>query len=204
LPSVKLPAELQPGNRAPAPGDLELVQAFANTFWDLERSRPEQLRRPAALAAWLRRRGLLGRGVRLDEADLQRALDVREGIRALLFANSGLDPEEDAIARLNAGLRGASVATRLDATARPEFVASNQELGGALGVIASSIAVAQLEGRFVRLKACPGPDCGWAFYDHSRNLAGTWCSMSVCGARVKARHYRQRRRRAHRASARAT
>jgi predicted RNA-binding Zn ribbon-like protein len=183
----------------PAPGDLRLVQAFANTFWDLERGRPEQLRSPRALAAWLRRRGLLGPGVRLDEADLRRALDVREGIRALLFANSGVDPDREAITRLNERLRGASVITRLDANARPEFVAPNGGLAGALALIASTVAVAQLEGRFGRLKACPGPECGWAFYDHSRNLAGTWCSMSICGARVKARHYRQRRRRAHRA-----
>ena len=192
-------AELQPGDRAPAPGDLALVQAFANTFWDLERGRPEQLRSPAALAAWLRRRGVLGRRERLDESGLRRALDAREGIRALLFANSGADPNGGAIARLNDALDGACVVTRLSAAARPQFVATSQGLDGALALIASSVALAQLEGRFVRLKACPGPDCGWAFYDHSRNLAGTWCSMSICGARVKARHYRQRRRRAHRA-----
>lgn len=196
LASVRALAELQPGDRAPAPGELELVQAFANTFWDLERGRPEQLRSPSALTAWLRRRGLLAAGVRLDEADLRRTMEVREGIRTLLFANSGADPDRDAITRLNAGLEGACVVTRLDATARPQFVAPNERLEGALALIASSVAVAQLEGRFGRLKACPGPDCGWAFYDHSRNLAGTWCSMSICGARVKARHYRQRRRRA--------
>lgn len=196
---VKPLAELQPGDRTPAPGELELVQAFANTFWDLERGRPEQLRSPSALAAWLRRRGLLGADVRLDEADLRRALEVREGIRALLFANSGVGPDRDAITRLNAGLRGACVIAQLDAAARPQFVAPNERLDGALALIASSVAVAQLEGRFGRLKACPGPDCGWAFYDHSRNLAGTWCSMSICGARVKARHYRQRRRRTDRA-----
>ncbi len=193
--SAELPFELQPGNRTPAPGDLGLVQAFANTFWDLEGGRPERLRSPSTLAAWLRGRGLLGSGVRLDETDLRRALEVREGLRTLLFANSGADPDQDAIARLNAGLRGASVTARLHAAAKPEFVAPNNGLDGALGLIAARIAVAQLEGRFGRLKACPGPDCGWAFYDHSRNLAGTWCSMSICGARVKARYYRQRRRR---------
>src|SRR5881227_1079653 len=105
--SVKLPAELQPGDRTPAPEDLELVQAFANTFWDLERGRPEQFRSPAALAAWLRRRGLLGPGVRLDNADLRRTLNVREGIRVLLFANSGLEPDCDAVERLNRALQGA-------------------------------------------------------------------------------------------------
>lgn len=192
---MELPVELQPGNRTPAPGALGLVQAFANTFWDLERGRPEQLRSPWTLAAWLRARGLIGSGIRLHETDLRRSLDVREGLRTLLFANSGADPDRDAIDRLNAALHGASVTARIHAAAKPEFVAADQGLDGALGLIASSVAVAQLEGRFGRLKACPGPDCGWAFYDHSRNLAGTWCSMSICGARVKARHYRLRKRR---------
>lgn len=196
--SGRLSAERQPGDRAPAPGDLELVQAFANTFWDLERRRPEQLRSPTALAAWLRRRGLLGSGVQLDESDLRRAMEVRAGIRALLFANSGVKPDGAVIGRLNRVLRGASVSMRLDPGGRPEFVPPDHGLDGALAVIAARVAAAQLEGLFSRLKACPGPDCGWAFYDHSRNLSGTWCSMTVCGSRVKARQYRQRRRRAHR------
>jgi predicted RNA-binding Zn ribbon-like protein len=192
--SVEPLSELQPGDRAPAPGSLGLVQAFANTFWDLERGRPEQLRSPSVLAAWLRRRGLLGPGVRLAENDLRRALDVREGIRALLFANSGVVPDRAAIARLNAGLNSASVVTRLDTGAPPEFVAQGHGLDGALGLIAASIATAQLEGRFGRLKACPGPECGWAFYDHSRNQVSSWCAMSVCGSRAKVRAYRKRRR----------
>jgi predicted RNA-binding Zn ribbon-like protein len=55
-------------------------------------------------------------------------------------------------------------------------------------------AAAMLDGSFSRLKICPGPDCDWAFYDHSRNQSGRWCSMAVCGGRVKARaHYHRRR-----------
>jgi predicted RNA-binding Zn ribbon-like protein len=173
------------------------VQAFANTFWDLERRRPEKLRTPDALARWLRRRHLLAPGVRLDEADLRRAIDVREGIRTLLFANNGARPDRRAIERLNRALRAGCVFLRLDAHARPEFEAARDGLESALGLIASSVALAQLEGRFARLKACPGPDCGWAFYDHSRNLAGTWCSMSICGSRMKAQQYRRRQRGAH-------
>lgn len=196
--SVKHPTEVQPGDRTPAPGDLGLVQAFANTFWDLARHRPELLRTPGALAAWLRRRGLLESGIQLDPGDLRRALDVREGIRALLFANSGAQPDREAIDRLNQGLTRAWVAPHLDAGEHPEFVAPHRDLDGALALIASIVAVAQLEGRFARLKACPGPECGWAFYDRTRNLAGTWCSMSICGSRVKARQYRRRRRQAHR------
>jgi len=50
------------------------------------------------------------------------------------------------------------------------------------------------DGRWERLKICPGRDCGWAFYDHSRNGSGRWCSMTICGGREKARtHYRRNR-----------
>lgn len=187
------PEEAQPADRVPAPGELRLVQAFANTFWDLERHRPEKLETPRALASWLRHRALIDPGTRLNDDDLRRAIEVREGIRALLFANNGSLPDHDALGRLNVALQGACVCVRLNADARPRFSAPRGDLDGALGLIAANVALAQLEGGFARLKACPGPDCGWAFYDHSRNQAGTWCSMSICGSRVKARQYRRRR-----------
>src|SRR5262249_56129946 len=102
--------------------------------------------------------------------------------------------EADGGGRMDEGGAGGWV-VGLEGEGRPEFVAPRGDLDGALALIAAAVAVAQLEGRFTHLKACPGPECGWAFYDHSRNQTGAWCSMSVCGARVKAREYRARRRR---------
>src|SRR5262245_19896645 len=93
-------------DRAPAPGRLALVQAFENTV-DLERGE-EELLSPEALAGWLARRGLLGPGERLSQADLERALAAREAVRALLLANGGapVDPEAaDALDRLGAAAR---------------------------------------------------------------------------------------------------
>lgn len=171
------------------------MQAFANSFWDLGRRRPELFRTPARLSTWLRARGLLQRGVVLTETDRQRALDAREGIRALLFANHGCDHDPLSVQRLNEVLRGGGVSPQFDAERGPSFAASADELQGALALIGAIVAVAQLEGRFTRLKACPGPDCGWAYYDNSRNQASEWCSMSICGSRVKARRYRTRKRR---------
>ncbi|MGH2778535.1 MAG: CGNR zinc finger domain-containing protein, partial [Actinomycetota bacterium] len=31
-----------------------------------------------------------------------------------------------------------------------------------------------------------------AFYDHSKNRSGKWCTMRVCGNRAKTRAYRER------------
>jgi predicted RNA-binding Zn ribbon-like protein len=47
-----------------------------------------------------------------------------------------------------------------------------------------------LDGSWSRLKACR--QCGWAFYDYSRNRSGSWCSMQLCGNRTKTRAYRRR------------
>ena len=39
----------------------------------------------------------------------------------------------------------------------------------ALSVLLASAAEAMIDGSWERLKACPGRDCGWVFYDQSRN-----------------------------------
>jgi predicted RNA-binding Zn ribbon-like protein len=44
------------------------------------------------------------------------------------------------------------------------------------------------------MKVCAADDCEWAFYDHTKNRSGAWCSMESCGNRAKGRAYRERRR----------
>jgi predicted RNA-binding Zn ribbon-like protein len=194
-PSNPRSVERQPGDRAPAPGDLGLIQSFVNTSWDLDHDGEEELRSPRELAAWLSERRLLGSGTKLTTADLKRALDVREGLRALLFVNNGATLDEVAIERLNRALGHTALAVRFDADAGPELTSRGRDLDAALGSLASIVAVAQIDGSWSRLKACRGVHCGWAFYDHSRNQSGHWCSMSICGSRSKAREYRRRQRR---------
>jgi predicted RNA-binding Zn ribbon-like protein len=194
VPWVKRPVTRQPGDRAPAPGDLALVQAFVNTFWDIDRDGAERLIDGSALAAWFGGYGLLEPGTSLGEADLRRALDVRGGLRALLFANNGAAVDAAAIERLNRALRGPGVFVQLGPSAPPGFSAPRRDLDGAVASIATIVALAQIDGTWHRLKACRGDHCGWAFYDHSRNQSGTWCAMSLCGARAKARDYRRRKR----------
>jgi predicted RNA-binding Zn ribbon-like protein len=52
---------------------------------------------------------------------------------------------------------------------------------------------AQEEGTWSRLKVCANPECGWAYYDRSRNQQGSWCDMATCGNRLKNRQLRARR-----------
>ena len=41
-----------------------------------------------------------------------------------------------------------------------------------------------LHGKHDRIRECP--NCGWLFYDSSKNGSRRWCSMATCGSNVKA------------------
>jgi predicted RNA-binding Zn ribbon-like protein len=186
---------LQPGGRTPAPGDLAIVQAFVNSHYDLEVNHgAELLDSPDALGRWLRRHGLLRRGVAPDESDLVRMIELREALRELAGANCDGGPPESALAVLGRLAAGAPVELRFDADGPHFALAADGAVAGSTGLLLAVTARAMIDGSWARLKVCPGEDCGWAFYDHSRNQTGRWCSMSVCGGRAKARsHYRRRR-----------
>jgi predicted RNA-binding Zn ribbon-like protein len=173
-----------------APGRLRLVQEFVNTI-DLEGG-SDQLDSAEALQAWLLQRNLLGAGVPLGEADLRRAVEVREGLRALLQANSGHDLAPSAVESLNAAGRNARLVVRFDgegwARLEPDAAGVESALGRLLGIVVESMN----DNTWARLKACARDECRWAFYDHSKNRSGRWCVMQVCGNKEKARTYRQR------------
>jgi predicted RNA-binding Zn ribbon-like protein len=45
-----------------------------------------------------------------------------------------------------------------------------------------------------RIRECAADDCGWLFYDTSRNQSRRWCSMQSCGNRAKVQQFRERKR----------
>jgi predicted RNA-binding Zn ribbon-like protein len=185
---------VEPGDRAPAPGPLRLVQLFVNTN-DLEGG-PELLPDAAALRAWMTERGLLGPDEPVSDDDHARAIELREAIRELVSAHSGLPHDERAGAVVNEAGRRAGLRPVL-ADPVTVFEPGAGGVDGALGQIVAAIHAAIAEGTWERLKACERDVCRWAFYDHSKNRSGHWCSMAVCGQREKNRRaYRRRRARA--------
>lgn len=176
----------QPGDRPPAPGELALVQAFINTHYDLVHEHgAELLSSPDAMGSWLSDRGLLEADTAVSPADLSRVLAVREALREL--ARGGRDPRALAPLRATVELSIAPGGPRLEPAGR-------NGVDGAIAALLGIVARELLSGRWSRLKVCPGHDCGWAFYDGSRNRTGRWCSMSICGGRAKAKaHYRRQR-----------
>jgi predicted RNA-binding Zn ribbon-like protein len=186
---------VQPGGRLAAPGHLGLLQAFINTYHDLAGEDGGDLFSTAdRLQAWLLEHGLLTRRDHIRPADLDRALAVREGLRGLIVARASASHARGIHQLINPVIAGATLTLRFTHEG-PELVpAGSNPLDRALGDLLGRVVPAMIDGTWLRLKVCPGRDCGWAFYDHSRNNSGRWCSMKVCGGREKARvHYRRHR-----------
>ena len=175
-----------------APGDLAVVRAFVNTL-DIDHG-TEELGDPAALVAWLAAHGLLEEGADATAADLRRATWLREALRELLLSNNdGRPVPADAARVLDDVAARARLRLRVDADGSARLEAEGKGVDGALGRLLVIVYRSMETDTWSRLKACRDDTCKWAFYDHSKNRSGHWCSMEVCGSRHKARQYRERR-----------
>ena len=178
--------------RQEAPGDLERVRAFVNTR-DLEAG-TEELASPEELAAWLRAHGLADDALRPSAGDLRRALEVREALRAAMLSHTdGAAPPAAAAQTLDKAAVRARLALRFEGDGGAAIRPASAGVDGALGRLLALVHAAIADGSWNRLKACRDENCEWAFYDHTKNHSGIWCTMDVCGNRAKARTYRERR-----------
>ena len=182
---------MQPGGRVPAPGILEPVQAFANSK-DLL-TKQEVLTSAEMLRAWLVTRHLIAKDETISEDDFQHALAFREALRSLIHANNGSEIDGGGLEVLNQAARRAHLSIRFSHDGRAELEPDAPGLDGALGRILASVSRAMTDGTWARLKACRNEECQWVYYDTSKNRSGTWCTMAMCGNRLKAHTYRQRR-----------
>jgi predicted RNA-binding Zn ribbon-like protein len=148
---------------------------------------------PRSLTDWLSARQLLGPVVVAGQEDVDHALALREALRAALLANHDqLPPPAAAVAELNAAARRAS----MELVFQPLGTWLAQPTAGgvdaAIGSIVSAVAEAMPGDEWRRLKICANDRCQWAFYDRSRSRGRRWCSMDVCGNRVKQQTWRNR------------
>ncbi len=182
-----------PGEGKPAPMPLLLVQGFLNTE-DVE-SDTDLLRDAASAREWFVEAGLLGSSSPLRPAELTFARRLRESLRAMLARDDHDAPTQAQLEPVRQLVRTRH--PRLDVDERGVLVLGNpgqERLADGLFELLLIVRAAQEDGSWTRLKACTNEECGWVFYDRSRNRQGSWCDMAVCGNRLKNRRLRARRR----------
>lgn len=187
--------QIEPGGRPKAPGRLALLQRFINSYnhdfpreWD-------RLGTPEKARAWLQHKRLVGPDARISAADAARLRELREAIRALTIANEAGRPDAASAGIVRRASRTARLRVTVDDAGRTVLDPDRPTVDGAVAALLGILHEAQLTGQWRRLKGCR--QCGYAFFDRSKNRSAAWCAMSICGNRTKNRTYRRRRARTH-------
>lgn len=172
-----------PNDRLKGYGDLVLWSQLAGTVTaaEAQRLRQEAERRPAdAVVA------------------LKKAITLRDAIHGL-FSAVAADHNSAAehLANLNVVLVEMLAQSRIIPTLDGfTWIWAGDEtvLERLIWPVAWSAAELLTSEELARVGECSGDNCGWLFFDTSRNHSRRWCTMNECGNRAKARrHYRRRR-----------
>jgi predicted RNA-binding Zn ribbon-like protein len=160
------------------------------------------------LVVWCRHAGTLGdeeatnllnhasRHPKRAAATLVQGIVLRETIyRVLITTMDGVEPTEEDVELLNTVLEQALSQLRI----KPQqgvfewTWSDGKELDRILWPIVRSAADLLTSEQLRWVGQCGREGCDWLFLDRSKNHSRRWCSMGMCGSRVKSRRYYHRR-----------
>lgn len=177
---------------------------FVNTVHDRFATQPEDyIADGTRYVAWAVRAGLITQaeahtiaGSGIPRPVLAEARALRDCLHRLLSAKiDRRAPAADEVATLDRWLQRAWRSLRLDMATRGALRWDRRAVDAQLPLKRVALSALDLlqTGEPSRLKRCAkAGECGWLFYDDSRNNLRRWCSMDTCGAPDKMRRYRRR------------
>lgn len=161
-----------------APGDLECVRRFINTWSIPNQTRTETDELPQLCLNTERWRGELLLHPRAGSDTLNRLLALRSDLRK---SSEGLDEEGQL---LNAWFAGVALSLQVKSVEGVPQIGVTPADASCIAHILAAVANAISSGKWSRLKTCD--DCRWAFYDNTRNGSKRWCGMTKGGAEGRA------------------
>jgi predicted RNA-binding Zn ribbon-like protein len=171
-------------------GRATLHQRFINTWNNELPADADRLGTPQHARTWRRQTQLVAANTVVSATDAARLRAIREALRALAIANVTGQHDTAATELLRTELRPAMLVVTIDDGGRANLQADRADVDGAVATLAGVLHDQQLSGNWPRLKGCR--QCGYVFFDASKNRSATWCSMSICGNRSKNRAYYRR------------
>lgn len=198
------PSPSHAGALALVGGDLALD--FVNTC--SARGLPvfrEHLQRPEHVAQWAEHAKVLPPNDALWLADavqadaplgdrlLQQALAQRDDIHAIaaeIAAGRRASPAPvERLARVHASALARATLTPLGKNFGWTWPARDAPIEAVLGPVSLSALALLQQADLGRVKQCPGENCGWLFFDATKNGSRRWCEMEVCGNRAKQKRF---------------
>lgn len=158
--------------------DETLLLALLNSTPVVDGTHLDEFADDACAAGWSAERGGTG-----TDAEIRHLRRVRDGLQAVVRGDAPASS-------LGAALAGVRLAPEVGEDGlRWNLDVDRHRRLATRAVLAWGTLQEQLPGR---LRACANPECRLFLLDRSRANTARWCSMSVCGNRMKARrHYRR-------------
>jgi predicted RNA-binding Zn ribbon-like protein len=166
--------------------DEGLLLAVLNSTPVVDGAPADDLADPIRARAWLAAVGGLG-----TEAELQQVRQARQALQAVV---RGQQPP-DVLAPVLQGMTRVPALT--DGQVTWTLSGPPERLLAARAVLAWDALARHSPGR---LRPCANGECRLFLIDRSKANAARWCSMAICGNRMKARRHYQRSRNAQAAS----
>ena len=159
----------------------ELLLALLNSTPVVDGRAEDRLASPGEVAAWFRQEVAVDVGEG-EQAALLPARDLLQGVVRGERESTDLSPLLHGVSR-TPRMTGDGVDWTLEAPAEKRTAVR--------ALLAWDRLVRELPGR---LRPCANTDCRLFFIDRSRPGTGRWCSMAVCGNRMKVRRHHSRTR----------
>ncbi len=178
-----------------APGTLEVVRTFLNTWWipNDTRQAVDELETLVDMqhfyTIWFKHTdsnmevAIVPEKVRQLRTDLRNVL----GKNDIVIINEWLSRQPIIV----------MLANNADGNPVLHYKAAEEQGCQLCAAILTLVVEAIANSNWLRLKACP--DCQWVFYDHTKNRNKVWCLMTAsgpqgrsCGSIAKVRNFRQR------------
>ena len=187
----------------------QLALDFLNTKLILENEPEELLRDAAALERWLIASGIVSspknrammrawRDSRQAQVFVQKLIAFREHLRAaVLRLEAGSLPGDAFLAELDMLLKEYPQRTKLRKAGSKvvlEGLFEPRRPEDVWAPIAAAAAELLAKVEPSRIRQCESETCVIHFYDTSKKGSRRWCSMNICGNKLKVAAYQRRRR----------
>jgi len=160
------------------PIDEDLLLALLNTTPVIEGEQRDDLANREDGLRWLG-----DHGQPASAKELQAAVEVRSALQSIIRGNQPASTVAPFIAGISyePAIDGEGIAWNLNLPAGRTAAAKAVLAWDALRVSSPG-----------RLRPCANPECRLFLIDHSKPNTARWCSMAVCGNRMKARRHYER------------
>jgi predicted RNA-binding Zn ribbon-like protein len=174
----------------------DLALDFINTAYGVGEGQCDHFVSDASVVDWLKQAGALSdeHGQTAHKGLLDTALELRDSARQLVEQRQAGRWSNPAVLNRILALGSHHLELQWKKGGEPAIAPrqTNRHPAAVLLPVAEALAKLLAEADFKLVRQCGGDECTLLFIDHTKSHRRRWCSMALCGNRMKVAAYRAR------------